>query len=316
MSAEGGGSITVCIDAIKGASNEAANEAAEAILDRYWDKLIQQARRHLRGRPGMAADEEDAVLSAFDSLFRRARQGKFKRLEDRDDLGRLLFWITKCKALKLIRDDRAGIRGGGYDLRLMSLVKDTSGIPTTGESLIIVAAVDHVLHFRGFAGDGKAIVDTDEKRLTHLARQIEDFRKQLESLWPPHELSKSEKAQVIEAVTSIVGQTRGGGRRVLRESELDGGNDGGAAPDQVEGAGPILDGLVIDAEPSPESVAIFAEEVQHLLDMLGGDHLRQVALLKLEGHTDEEIARKMGVVRRTIVRWLRMIREIWRGEIE
>ena len=89
----------------------------------------------------------------------------------------------------------------------MSSVNDVSGIPTAGKSLIIVAVVDHVLHFRIFDGDGKVVVDTDEKRLTEQARQIEDLRKQLESLWPPHELTGSEKVRVIAAVTSIVGHT-------------------------------------------------------------------------------------------------------------
>ena len=91
--------------------------------------------------------------------------------------------------------------------RLMSSLNDVSGIPTEGKNLIIVAAVNNVLHFRIFDGDGKVVVDTDEKRLTEQARQIEDLRKQLESLWPPHELTRSDKGRVITAVTSIVGHT-------------------------------------------------------------------------------------------------------------
>ena len=95
----------------------------------------------------------------------------------------------------------------GFDLRLMSSVNDVSGIPTVGKSLIIVATVDNVLRFRIFDGDGKVAADTDEKRLTEQARQIADFRKQLESLWPPHELTRSEKDRIIAEVTSIVGPT-------------------------------------------------------------------------------------------------------------
>jgi len=95
----------------------------------------------------------------------------------------------------------------GYDLRLMSSLDDVSGIPREGKNLIIVAAVNSVLHFRIFDGDGEEVVGTDEKRLTDKARQIEDLRKQLESLWPPHELTRSEKDRVITAVTSIVGHT-------------------------------------------------------------------------------------------------------------
>jgi len=98
-------------------------------------------------------------------------------------------------------------RGGGYDLRLMSSVNDVSGIPTEGKWLIIVAAVHDVLHFRIFDGDGKMVVDTDEKRLTDQAQQIENLKKQLESVWPPHGLTSSEKDWVITAVASIVGHT-------------------------------------------------------------------------------------------------------------
>ena len=55
----------------------------------------------------------------------------------------------------------------------MSSLNDVSGIPTEGKNLIIVAAVNNVLHFRIFKGDGKVVVDTDEKTLTKKARQIE-----------------------------------------------------------------------------------------------------------------------------------------------
>jgi GTPase SAR1 family protein len=98
----------------------------------------------------------------------------------------------------------------GYVLQLMPSVEDVSGIPTEGKNLIILAGVDQVLHFRIFDGDGRKVVDKDEKSLTEKARPIEDLRKQLASLWPPHELTRSEKGLVIEGVTSIVGHPRQG----------------------------------------------------------------------------------------------------------
>ncbi|MBV8487894.1 MAG: hypothetical protein JO161_06410 [Planctomycetaceae bacterium] len=73
-----------------------------------------------------------------------------------------------------------------------------------------MAEVNNVLHFRIFDGNGKRVVDTDEQRLTEQARQIKDLRKQLASLWPPHELTRSDKDRVTTAVTSIVGHTRQG----------------------------------------------------------------------------------------------------------
>ncbi|MBX6311762.1 MAG: SUMF1/EgtB/PvdO family nonheme iron enzyme [Isosphaeraceae bacterium] len=86
----------------------------------------------------------------------------------------------------------------------MSSLNDAGGLPTEEKNLIVVAAVNHVLHFRMFDGDGKTVVDTNETKLPKQARHIEDLRKQLE---PPHELTKSEKTWVIAAVTSIVGHT-------------------------------------------------------------------------------------------------------------
>jgi Leucine-rich repeat (LRR) protein len=95
----------------------------------------------------------------------------------------------------------------GFDLRLMPSVNDISDIPRIGKNLIVVASVRDVLHFRIFAVDGKVAVDTDETRLTGQAQPIKDLRKQLQSLWPPHQRTQSENDRVISAVTSIVGHT-------------------------------------------------------------------------------------------------------------
>jgi hypothetical protein len=91
----------------------------------------------------------------------------------------------------------------------MSSLSDVSVIPTEGKDLIVVATVNNVLHFRIFDGDGKVVVDTDEKKLPEQAQQIKELRYQLvESLWTPYELTRSDKHEVITAVTSIVGHQR------------------------------------------------------------------------------------------------------------
>jgi DNA-directed RNA polymerase specialized sigma24 family protein len=68
---------------------------------------------------------------------------------------------------------------------------------------------------------------------------------------------------------------------------------------------------VIGREPTPEFAAQVAEEFRRLLDRLGDDTLRAVALAKLEGDTTEEIAARLGCVPRTVERKLRTIRELW-----
>jgi DNA-directed RNA polymerase specialized sigma24 family protein len=72
---------------------------------------------------------------------------------------------------------------------------------------------------------------------------------------------------------------------------------------------------VMSHEPSPEFALQTAEECRRLLDALGDDDLRQVALRKLEGYSVEEIATQMGRVARTVKRWLRLIRQTWEQEL-
>ena len=70
-------------------------------------------------------------------------------------------------------------------------------------------------------------------------------------------------------------------------------------------------GEVLGDEPSPELAATLVENTQELLDCLGDESLGQIARLKLEGWTNEEIAVRLGCVRRTVERKLERIREKW-----
>jgi DNA-directed RNA polymerase specialized sigma24 family protein len=71
-----------------------------------------------------------------------------------------------------------------------------------------------------------------------------------------------------------------------------------------------LDG-VAGPEPSPEFAVLVAEEHQRLLDGLGDETLRSVAVWKLEGWTNEEIAGKLGCSLSRVERKLRLIRHTW-----
>ena len=82
-------------------------------------------------------------------------------------------------------------QGGHWgELRLMPAASDIGGIPDAGKSLIVVAVVDHVLHFRIFDGAGKVVANIDEKKLAGQPWRIQGLKKQLESLWPPHDLTR------------------------------------------------------------------------------------------------------------------------------
>jgi DNA-directed RNA polymerase specialized sigma24 family protein len=156
--------------------------------------------------PRGAADEEDVALSAFHSFCQGAVRGRFPRLDDRDNLWRLLVTITAHKALDQVRRQARQKRGGGRVL---------------------------------------------------------------------------------------VGSAQAGGE------------------DDTDGAG--LD-QVVGQEPTPQFAAMVADECRRLLVALDDETLRQVALLRMEGYTEEEIAARVDCSLRTVSRKLALIRKAWLRE--
>jgi RNA polymerase sigma factor (sigma-70 family) len=72
---------------------------------------------------------------------------------------------------------------------------------------------------------------------------------------------------------------------------------------------PAVIAEVIGREPTPEFAAMVAEEFQRLLDRLGDDRLRQVALWKMEGYTNQQISERLGCALRTVANKLELIRK-------
>ena len=103
--------------------------AAQPLWERYFQQLVELARRKLRQSLRRAADEEDIALSAFDSVCRGAAVGRFPTLHDSNDLWHLLVTITDRKAIDLARRERRAKRGGGAVLDEAALKRaDESGI--------------------------------------------------------------------------------------------------------------------------------------------------------------------------------------------
>jgi DNA-directed RNA polymerase specialized sigma24 family protein len=204
MPVEDEGSITRWITGVKGGDLA----AAQPLWERYFARMVDLARARLRtsGRRDAGSDEEDAALSAFDSLCAGLARGQFPQLADRDDLWRLLVVITTRKV-------RAQAR----------------------------------------------------RRLR---------------------------------------QKRGAGQ-VQPASDLD---DPGSDDDVLARA--------VGSEPTPEFAAMVAEEYRRLLERLGDDVLRKVAILRMEGYTTDAIADQLGCARRTIARQLALIRRILEADAD
>ena len=171
-------------------------EAARALWERYFRRLVTLARDRLRALPRAAADEEDLALSAFDSFCRNAEEGRFPRLDDRDDLWQLLVLIANRKACDLAE----------YE-----------------------------------------------------GRERRDWR---------------------------------------RTKPLD-----------EEGAEPF------SADPDPAVAAELAEESGRLLSLLPDEQIRAIAVRKLEGYSNEEIAGLVGCALATVERRLVLIRKFWENEL-
>jgi DNA-directed RNA polymerase specialized sigma24 family protein len=106
-------------------------------------------------------------------------------------------------------------------------------------------------------------------------------------------------------------QKRGGGA-VRGESALLRAGDAGESE-----TGPAA-GLerVLSQEPTPAFAAEVAEQCQRLLGSLGDADLQAIALGKMEGDTNEEIAARLGCALSTVERRLRLIRQIWEKEVK
>lgn len=174
--------------------------AAKPLWDRYFTRLVALARARLGSRPRAVANEEDVALSAFASFFRGVEEGRFPRLDDRDDLWQVLFVVTTRKSIDLVRHVSRAKRGG-------------------------VAT---------FAPPGSATESTPDP---------------------------------LAAVPAV--------------------------------------------EPSPELAAEVAEACSRLLGRLGDGQLREVAIWKMEGFTNAEIAVRLGKSVPTVERKLATIRTIW-----
>ncbi len=197
------GTVTVWIEQVKGG----CEQASRRIWDFFFQRLVALARKNMAGTPRAVADEEDVVLSAFDSVFRRAKNGEFSCLFDRDDLWHILALVTRRKAIDLIKFQKRKKRSPGKTVSLNS--------------------------------GGPAFADTPNRNLE-----------------------------------------------------------------------------LADSHPPGDLILQFAEEFEHLLELLKDEPLREIALWKLEGYTNGEIAQRLGCVERTVERKLWLIKMTWTKALE
>lgn len=173
--------------------------SAVELWRRYVDRIVRMAHKTLGKQPRRVVDEEDIANRAFEAFLQGAKQDRFRKLENREDLWQILAMVTERIAINQIRANSA-IKRGNNQVR--------------GDS--VFANID------GEAGTGF--------------------------------------------------------------------------------------GCVRDPAPTPESAVILAENVQTLLNQLQDEELQRIAILRMEGFTNLEIAEEIGKSVSTVERKFAIIR--------
>jgi DNA-directed RNA polymerase specialized sigma24 family protein len=123
------------------------------------------------------------------------------------------------------------------------------------------------------------------------------------NLWAVLAVIATRKAQ---AYVETQNRLKRGGGQVRGESVF----LGKADADELAG----FDALA-GKEPTPAFLAQAGEACENLLGALGDETLRNIAILKMQGFTIEEIAAQTGCTKRAVERRLEIIRRTWREEL-
>ena len=86
--------------------------AVASLWDRYFDRLCALADKKLAGAVRAVVDEQDLAIMAMRAIWEGAREGRFRRLQNREDLWQLLAVITSRKAKNVHRDQNLRRQAG------------------------------------------------------------------------------------------------------------------------------------------------------------------------------------------------------------
>jgi RNA polymerase sigma factor (sigma-70 family) len=83
------------------------SEAVELIWRRFFERVVGLAKNKLGSLPKRVVDEEDIAISAINALYIGAQDGRFKQLNDRDDLWQILCMLTSRKVANAYRKQKS-----------------------------------------------------------------------------------------------------------------------------------------------------------------------------------------------------------------
>jgi DNA-directed RNA polymerase specialized sigma24 family protein len=135
------------------------------------------------------------------------------------------------------------------------------------------------------------------------AGRLDDVRNRDELWWLLLAITRQKTIDLIRRQSSL----KSGGQRVKSVSAI-----------TIDDQGPrrqlSFEELVSDV-PTPEMLAILADEHRYLLGLLRDDDLRRIATSRLEGYSVDEISSDLIISKRSVERKLRLIRDAWTKEL-
>jgi DNA-directed RNA polymerase specialized sigma24 family protein len=196
------------------------------------------------------------------------------------DAGSVTVWLNRLKQGD--RDEAARRLWGAYFRRLVGLARghlQNRPRATADEEDVALSAFDSFVR-AAEAGRFPRLDDRDD-------------------LWQVLLVVTSRKAaDLIQAENRL---KRGGGKVVPVSAAAPAGSDESELP-------------VAGDEPDPAEAAAMAEGFDRMLRVLDNEQLRQIALWKLEGYSNAEIAKLINKSDATVERKLKLIRELWEAE--
>lgn len=136
--------------------------AASELWEHFIHRMIATASRKLKSLPRRMADEEDIALDAFNAFLNGHKEGRFTKLENREDLWQVLAMLVERRAIREFRFQLAekrnvrAVRGesvfanvledsvaGGLD-NVAEVTSETASIFTHGVREILESIGDEV----------------------------------------------------------------------------------------------------------------------------------------------------------------------------
>jgi DNA-directed RNA polymerase specialized sigma24 family protein len=163
------GSVTLLLRQLE----EGNLSAVQPLWERYAQRLIRLARKKLGNLPRTDADEEDVALSVFGRFCDRAHKGLYPQLEDREDLWKVLVFLTRRRSIDHFRHVRTKRNDVGFDEASLADKQMWSSDPSPEHAAEVAERFSKLLGLLTEEQRRIALLKMEGYRVEEIASQVE-----------------------------------------------------------------------------------------------------------------------------------------------